>query len=376
MMFPNRCAAATTAITLQLKHKRNNPRNSEGAFITLADGRILFAYSRYYGASWSDVATATISARLSSDAGRSWSKRDRLLVANEGKCNVMSPSLLGLRDGRIALFYLRTNDFHDCRMLMRSSGDEGETWSEPAPCIPAPGYFVVNNDRVVRLASGRIVIPAAYHRPKLDSDATSWNAWDPRAITLFYCSDDEGVSWFESRDWWSLPVRSQSGMQEPGVVELKSRQLYAWARTDTGRQWEMRSRDRGATWSPPRPSRFRSPNSALSIKRIPATGDLLAVWNDRDPRWKLPPPVLGAGFGENSSWGRTPLALALSSDEGKTWKNNKLIENDPRRGFCYTAIHFIGGAILLAYCCGGVRGGVLQDLRIRRLTLDWVYGKG
>jgi len=54
VISPNRRAAGASVITLELRHKRNNPRNSEGAFITLADGRILFAYSRYYGSSWSD----------------------------------------------------------------------------------------------------------------------------------------------------------------------------------------------------------------------------------------------------------------------------------------------------------------------------------
>ncbi len=361
-------------ITLDLKHKRNNPRNSEGAFLTLADGRILFAFSRYYGNSWSDVATATISARFSSDAGRTWSKRDKLLVDNEGGCNVMSPSLLRLGDGRIALFYLRTNNFHDCRLYLRTSRDEGKSWSEPSQCIHAPGYFVVNNDRVIQLKSGRLVIPAAYHRPKLESDPTSWDAWDPRAITIFYYSDDDGLSWKESRDWWSLPVRSESGMQEPGVIELANGHLYAWARTDTGTQWETRSRDQGVTWSPPKPSCFRSPNSALSMKRMP-DGGLLALWNDHSSRWALPAPVLGTGFTAESSWGRTPLAAAVSEDEGKNWKHAKLIEDDPRRGFCYTAIHCVGNAVLLAYCCGGVKGGVLQDLCIRRITTDWLVAQ-
>lgn len=361
---------------VELKHKRNNPRNSEGAFITLADGRILFAYSRYYGSSWSDVATATISARLSEDDGKTWSNRDRLLVDNEGSCNVMSPSLLRLADGRIALFYLRTNNFHDCRLYMRTSQDEAKTWSEPTQCIHAPGYFIVNNDRVIQLKSGRIVIPAAYHRPKLDTDPTAWDSFDMRAITLFYYSDDEGRTWRESDDWWGLPVRSKSGMQEPGVIELADGSLYAWARTDTGRQWEIRSRDHGVTWSPPKRSCFHSPNSALSMKRIPATGQLLAVWNDHLPRWNLPAPVMGKGFTANSSWGRTPLAMALSDDEGKTWKNARLIEDDPRRGFCYTAIHFTKEAMLLAYCSGGVKGGVLQDLTVRRVGLkELVSGK-
>jgi len=85
---------------------------------------------------------------------------------------------------------------------------------------------------------------------------------------------------------------------------------------------------------------------------------------------------MGDGMGANSSWGRTPLAMAISSDEGKTWKLTKLLEDDPRRGFCYTAIHFVENALLLAYCCGGLRSGVLQDTRIRRVTLDWLYLSG
>lgn len=349
-----------------LVHKRGNPRNSEGAFITLSGGRILFAYSRYDGKSWSDNASATISAIFSRDTGRSWSSRSRVLVPNEGGFNVMSPSLLRLRNGRIALFYLRKNHLHDCTLLMRTSADEGVTWGEATHCIAAPGYFVVNNDRVIQLGNGRIVIPAAYHRPTETGRVEARNEVDWRAITLFYYSDDEGKTWQESADWWGLPVRNKSGMQEPGAVELKDGSLYAWARTDTGRQWEMRSRTRGRAWSPPQASKFLSPCSAMSIKRIPATGDLLAMWNDYSRRWKLGKP-------EISSWGRTPLVAAISDNEGQTWKHHKLLERDPRRGYCYTAIHFSGDAVLLAYNFGGVGGGVLQDLCIRRLTLKYLY---
>ena len=355
-------------ITLQLNHRRNNPRNSEGAFINLSDGRVLFAYTRYSGSDWGDDAPATISARYSSDEGNTWSKRDARLVANDGGLNVMSPSLLRLDDGRIALFYLKKNSLHDCRLHMRISCDEARTWGEATRCIPAPGYFVVNNDRVVRLRRGRMVVPAAYHRPTTESDNRADEGCDWRAITLFYHSDDDGVTWVESADWWGLPVRNRSGMQEPGLVELKNGALCGWARTDTGRQWEMTSRDGGSAWSPPVPSKFLSPCSALSMKRIPATGDLLAVWNDRRRRWRLGSPAPSSG-------GRTPLVAAVSSNEGKTWKCAKVLESDNRRGFCYTAIHFTPDAVLLSYSCGGVGGGVLQDLRIRRMTLDWLYGR-
>ena len=352
-------------VTLELKHRRSNPRNSEGAFVTLVDGRIMFAYSRYYGKSGSDNATADIAARYSADDGRTWSRKDRIVVKNEGRMNVMSVSLLRLQDGRIAMWYLRKNSTRDCRPYMRRSTDEGETWSAPVLCIPQRSYFVVNNDRVIQLRNGRLLIPAADHRARSGGDSTQATTHDSRAIALAFYSDDAGRTWTESRDWWALPVRSRSGLQEPGAVELSDGRLYAWARTDTGRQWEYASRDRGETWTPPRPSRFRSPCSPLCMKRIPSTGDLFVVWNDHNPKWKVRRDA-------TTSWGRTPLAVAISSNDGKTWRKTKLVERDPQRGYCYTAIHFTDDAVLLAYCCGS-HGRVLQDSCIRRLALDWVY---
>ena len=349
-------------ITLALTHGRNNPRNSEGAFVTLDDGRILFAYSRYSGRSGADHGTAVIAARHSDDGGVTWSRRDRVLVPNEGACNVMSVSLLRLQDGRIALFYARKNSFLDCRLRMRVSEDEGRTWGDPVLCIPAPGYFVVNNDRVIQLRSGRLLIPAAYHRPRLDTTEMRGDAFDRHGIALFYCSDDGGDTWHESDHWLALPVRSSSGLQEPGVVELGRGRVYGWCRTSTGRQWHFSSRDGGQNWSRPEPSRFRTPCSPLSIKRIPATGDLLAVWND----WRQRP--------ADAPQQRTPLASATSRDEGRSWRNTRLIEDDPERGFCYTAVHFAGDAALLAYCCGGRGSGILQDLCVRRVPVDWFYG--
>lgn len=360
-------------IVLNLENAPGNPRNSEGAFVTLADGRILFAYSRYYGDSWADEATARICGRYSTDGGRTWSDSEVVLVENEGKRNVMSVSLLRLQNGRIGLWYLRKNSVVDCRPMMRISRDEGKTWDRAALCIPAPGYFVVNNDRVIQLHGGRLVIPAGYHRAKLPVSRDPqkiYEGFEQRALAIFYLSDDGGRKWRESKDWWALPVPSGSGLQEPGVVELADGRLYAYCRTDVGCQYEMFSGDGGETWTPPRPSAFRSPCAPLNIKRIPSTGDLLAVWNDRSGRLA---PATGKDF-SGKSWGRTPLVSAISRDEGKTWEGHKLLESDPDHGYCYTAIHFAGDAVLLAYCCGGgERSAVLQDLCIRRVTLDWLY---
>ena len=81
------------SIVLDLSHGRDNPRNSEGSFVTLTDGRILFAYSRYYGESWGDEAAARIASRVSADGGHTWSDQDELVVENEGRCESMAFSV-------------------------------------------------------------------------------------------------------------------------------------------------------------------------------------------------------------------------------------------------------------------------------------------
>lgn len=353
-------------VVLELSPSENNPRNSEGAFITLKDGTILFAYSRYYGGA-SDHSKADIAARYSTDGGNSWTEKDQVLVKNYAEQNVMSVSLLRLQDGRVALFYLRKNGLHDCRLYMKTSSDEGKSWTKAILTIPAPGYFVVNNDRVVQLKNGRLIVPAAYHRRK-GEDTRDMKNFDARAIAIYFISDNNGETWRESKSLWTLPVASISGLQEPGVIELNDGRIFSWARTDQGSQYGMWSSDDGDTWSPPQPTQFRSPRSPLSMKRIAENNHLLAIWNDHSGRFTLYPT-------QPSTAKRTPLVSAISENDGKTWKYFQQVESNPAEGYCYTAIHFIDDFVLLAYLVLGEKtteGGGLR-LRIRKIKLDWFY---
>jgi Neuraminidase (sialidase) len=330
-----------------------NPRNSEGAFIRLKDGRISFIYSHFTGGG-GDSSTSHLAGRFSSDGGKTWTGKDEIVVPNEGKQNTMSVSLLRVQTGEIALFYLRRNAWDDLRPYMRVSKDEARTWSEPQVCIPDGGYFVVNNDRVIQLKSGRLVIPAARHN-------VPGGKWTARGTSLCYLSDDNGKTWRKSRTELEGPAGSKTGLQEPGAVELKDGKLMMLCRTDQGSQYRSYSKDGGETWSAAQPTDIQSPVSPASIKRIPRTGDLLLVWNDHSQ------------VDERRRGKRTPLTAAISRDEGKTWEKRKTLEDDADGWYCYTAIEFVDNRILLAHCAGNSRVGRLNLTQITRIDLDWLY---
>src|SRR5690606_29507733 len=100
-----------------------------------------------------------------------------------------------------------------------------------------------------------------------------------------------------------------------------------------------------------------------TIARVPETGDLLLVWNNND------------GTREEIKDKRTPLTIAVSKDEGKTWTHVKDIETDQDGWYCYTAVHFTNdNHVLLSYCAGSVlQKTQLSVTDIRRMSLDWVY---
>lgn len=339
---------------LELPPSPSNPRNSEGAFITTKDGRILFVYSHYTAGKGGDHDPAYLAERFSSDGGKTWSAQDRIVVAQAGGLNVMSVSLLRLQNGALALFYLLKNSTTDCRPMLRLSLDEGATWGAPVPCITDEiGYYVMNNDRAIQLKSGRLVLPVCLHTIK-GSTRMDW-----QGTLMCYLSDDNGKTWRRS-------ATAQQGFhaagkrittQEPGVVELKDGRVMMFIRTDAGCQYLAYSQDGADHWTAPVASSLASPVSPASIKRLPKTGDLLLVWNDHG---NIPATLNNR---------RVPLSLALSKDDGKTWQRAKVLEGNPKGWYCYIAIHPLDDAVLLGYCAMSS----LKHSRITRVPLTWLY---
>jgi hypothetical protein len=345
-------ADAGTQTSLTIEPTKDNPRNSEGDIIELKDGRLCLIYTRFTGGG-SDDAAADLAMRVSQDRGQSWSG-DKIVVPHTGGLNVMSVSLLRLAGGEIALFYLHKASEEDCRPLMCISADEAQTWSEPTVCITDEvGYYVLNNDRAVQLHSGRLVLPVAWHQgPGRKRDSAG--------VIMCYLSDGNGKTWRRSKGSFQgyAPDGRRITVQEPGVIDLKDGRLMMYMRTNAASQYVCYSQDGGETWSKAEPSALASPLSPASIKRIPWTGELLCAWNDHSGAHPYP-----AGR-------RTPLCLALSKDEGKTWGPSRIIEGDPDGWYCYTAMAFLEERVLLAYCAGDKKVGGLNRLKVLAISKD------
>ena len=337
-----------------------NPRNTEGDFVQLKDGRLMMIYSKFTSDGAADSGAALLVARYSSDGGVTWTGQDQTVLENEGGMNTMSVSLLRLASGEIALFYARKNSMLDCRPYMRVSKDEGKTWSKPVLAIPEMGYFVLNNARGFQTRRGRLVLAVALHRNETE-DPKKFNG---RGVAMCYLSDNRGKSWRRSKTVLENPDPNPAGLQEPGLVELKDGRLLMYMRTGMGSQYYSYSSDGGDTWSPVKASTLLSPLSPATIKRIPKTGDLLVVWNDHS---KVSDDIRNRR--------RTPMTIAISRDDGATWEKAKNIADDPAGWYCYTAVAFVGDRVVLSYNAGGSGLPSLSRSVVTHFDLDWLYGQ-
>jgi predicted neuraminidase len=172
--------------------------------------------------------------------------------------------------------------------------------------------------------------------------------------SLFALTDDGGKTWS-----YSNPVLGGAGIQ-PTVVQGKDGTLTAYLR-DNGpppnRMQRTDSHDNGVTWSIAKDDLLPNPGAGFDAITLP-NGEWLMVFNDQEE-------------------GRYNLTVAISDDEGKTWKWKKAIENDTRAGKT-TASHYpsvcIGenGRIHISYSYH--RGDVTPGKTVKHVTLttDWV----
>jgi len=150
-----------------------------------------------------------------------------------------------------------------------------------------------------RLPSGRLLLP-------LYTDTFS--------ISIMAMSDDRGLTWRASK-----PLIGFGNIQ-PAVLRRNDGTLVAYMR-ENGARKRVRvaeSKDDGESWGSVGVCELPNPGSGLDGLRL-ANGHWVLVYND-------------------TISGRQRLAVSLSTDEGRTWKHTRHLEDQPKGSYHYPAI--------------------------------------
>lgn len=304
------------------------PRNMGADIIGLQDGRLLLAFSQWLGGT-SDHDCSRVMGMLSDDGGRSWGEPFPILAPCDEFESVRMPSMAHLDSGVVLMLVRCRTSLTESWVGMVQLQPAGEGAGSPRRITPPPpGRHIALNNRLVRLSTGRLLLPLSSPWPWDREDVQGLNI---RSWSLL--SDDDGASWAPSE---SMLAGSGRGLMEPYVVELRDGRLRMLIRTGLNRQYESLSEDGGRTWSAAVPAPdLLSPESPAAARRDPGTGRLVVVWNHG--------PVGGHG------WDRTPLTVGFSDDEGESWTGFVDLETDPQKAYSYPGLSFIGGRAYVTY---------------------------
>ena len=155
------------------------------------------------------------------------------------------------------------------------------------------------------LNNGDYLLPI-YHETGADTEKTGANT-----TSRFLRKKPDSNQWMPSGT-----IQSVRGNLQPAVVQISEQSLIAYCRragdylpTTTGWLIRSESRDGGWTWTEGTDCEFPNPNSAVDFKRL-RNGHLVLVFNDH-------------------MYDRTPLTVAISTDNGKTFPHRRNLAEGP-----------------------------------------------
>jgi sialidase-1 len=283
---------------------------------TAPDGSLLaFAEARKYNLGDPGMENNDIDlvCKRSTDAGRTWSAMQVIEDPGERWSAANAATVVDRPNRRVWLHYLRCKPGRhtdaarpgtdDVQNLVRTSDDNGLTWSEPIDLtsvardmkdpnwrcsVPGPGGAI--QDR-----KGRLIVPI-------------WKVAPWGVLAIF--SEDHGKTWKRGQ-----AVPGNRGGDENQLVELADGQILMDYRQQSGpHRWLAASSDGGQSWAEPRPGVNVTP-VCCAIERL----TLKSAGDGRDR-------ILWTG---PKGPGRNKLVARISYDEGQTFQNERPISAEP-----------------------------------------------
>ncbi|MBC7915281.1 MAG: exo-alpha-sialidase [Pyrinomonadaceae bacterium] len=274
---------------------------SFGDLLKLDDKKLLCITNRYHVLD--DFGYAEFAAKISDDKGMTWNNEE-LFKSNTSGLNILSPNLLRIDSNHVIFIYAHKINNRLIDIYMQTSLDNAVTFDDAKKINTIQGYQAFNNSRIIRLKSGRIILPVSIFEESSD------------LYKIFcYYSDDLGKTWQTS----SL-LSSDVSLMEPGVVELPNGELLMVIRTKQGTLYFSKSNDKGKSWKTLYYSKLVSPDSPGTVLNF--KDKLVIFWNDTN-------------YVPNEYRNRTPLNMAISEDNGVTWNMLGKIEANEAYHYSY-----------------------------------------
>ena len=200
----------------------------------------------------------------------------------------------------------RGQGWDNCRLMSRTSTDHGKSWSKDTELL-SPDLRAVPRNPPIKLSNGNLVLPMEAVLKDVHG-------------SVFLIGLEGGKTWKQGG--------FTPGGSQPAVIERTDKSLFSLMRK-APRLTQIESSDGGESWSPAVASQLRNPDSGITMTRL-ANGHLVVVFNDSDNM-------------------RTPLSVARSIDEGKTWETPLKLESNPGEYSYPCVIQTADGKIHVTY---------------------------
>jgi predicted neuraminidase len=307
------------------------PQNHAANLLELRDGTLACVW---FGGTQEGM--ADISIHFSRLINNNWSAAIKL--QDDPARSEQNPILFNAKNNELWLLYTsQVSGNQDTSIVRRRiSHDNGQTWSEPHTLINEIGTFV--------------------RQPLVQLDETL-------LLGTFLCRTEEGVKWVGNDDvsqvkfshdngktWQTVDVPESLGCVHPNIVATNNGLLMLFRSRYADFIYASRSNDHGLTWSVPVASELPNNNSSIQATTL-KDGRIALVYNHSskknalEQRLGLYDEIEEEGFVEKKPtktfiktafWGapRAPLMLAISNDDGQTWREKHLLEDGD--GYCMT----------------------------------------
>ena len=331
------------------------PSSHAANLLQLKNGDVLCVW---FAGTWEgDSNIGIVISRLPKGASR-WTAT-KLIDRHDGE-SYQNPVIFEAPDGIVHLFHTTqgANVGEDnAHVLHATSRDHGVTWSAPELLFDKPGSFT--RHPLLVLAGGTWMLPLTY----VTSAGIGKGAETNYSSTML--SKDNGAHWSECL------IPGSQGKVQPTVVALAPDRLVAFFRSRASDFVYRSQSSDGCQWSEPVRTELPNNNASVQVFRLQNGHLVIAFDNSAIDRFS---PKLTGGL-------RKPLSLALSEDEGRSWKYVRDLETGRpgygqaerdaktpgREEYSYPSVlQRADGKIMVAYTYRR------QTIKVVVLTEDWI----